>query len=109
MITKINQEYENTYSNKVVRGWWLSQTENNRRIMVRKYFDGCGGGNSERINTLYGIMPEEMEEIYDKNSKIQEVQDSFNRDSVRVIISELFGGYSLKEKQNALMEFEVNY
>jgi hypothetical protein len=32
--------------------------------MVREYFKG---GNSENINTLYGIMPEEMEEMYNIN------------------------------------------
>jgi hypothetical protein len=56
--------YEDTYTNKEIRTWWLNQTEERRRDMVREYFKG---GNSENINTLYGIMPEEMEEIYNIN------------------------------------------
>jgi hypothetical protein len=59
-----NMGYEETYTNKEIRTWWLNQTEGRRRDMVREYFKG---GNSERINTLYGIMPEEMEEIYNIN------------------------------------------
>jgi hypothetical protein len=56
--------YEDTYTNKEIRTWWLNQTEERRRNMVREYFKG---GNSENINTLYGIMPEEMEEMYNIN------------------------------------------
>lgn len=55
---------EETYTNKEIRTWWLNQTEERRRDMVREYFKN---GNSEGINTLYGIMPEEMEEIYNIN------------------------------------------
>jgi hypothetical protein len=55
---------EEPYTNKEIRTWWLNQTEEKRRDMVREYFKG---GNSENINTLYGIMPEEMEEIYNIN------------------------------------------
>ena len=55
---------EEPYTNKEIRAWWLNQTEERRRNMVREYFKG---GNSENINTLYGIMPEEMEEIYNIN------------------------------------------
>ena len=55
---------EEPYTNKEIRTWWLNQTEERRRDMVREYFKG---GNSENINTLYGIMPEEMEEIYNIN------------------------------------------
>ena len=63
-IEMMNMVYEDTYTNKEIRTWWLNQTEGRRRDMVREYFKG---GNSERINTLYGIMPEEMEEIYNIN------------------------------------------
>lgn len=59
-----NMGYEETYTNKEIRTWWLNQTEERRRDMVREYFKN---GNSEGINTLYGIMPEEMEEIYNIN------------------------------------------
>lgn len=55
---------EEPYTNKEIRAWWLNQTEERRRDMVREYFKG---GNSENINTLYGIMPEEMEEMYNIN------------------------------------------
>ena len=55
---------EEPYTNKEIRTWWLNQTEERRRNMVREYFKG---GNSENINTLYGIMPEEMEEMYNIN------------------------------------------
>jgi hypothetical protein len=55
---------EEPYTNKEIRTWWLNQTEEKRRDMVREYFKG---GNSENINTLYGIMPEEMEEMYNIN------------------------------------------
>jgi hypothetical protein len=55
---------EEPYTNKEIRTWWLNQTEERRRDMVREYFKG---GNSENINTLYGIMPEEMEEMYNIN------------------------------------------
>ena len=58
-IEMMNMVYEDTYTNKEIRAWWLNQTEEKRRDMVREYFKG---GNSENINTLYGIMPEEMEE-----------------------------------------------
>ena len=63
-IEMMNMVYENTYTNKEIRTWWLNQTEERRRNMVREYFKG---GNSENINTLYGIMPEEMEEMYNIN------------------------------------------
>jgi hypothetical protein len=55
---------EEPYTNKEIRTWWLNQTEERRRDMVREYFKN---GNSEKINTLYGIMPEEMEEMYNIN------------------------------------------
>jgi hypothetical protein len=55
---------EEPYTNKEIRTWWLNQTEERRRDMVREYFKG---GNSENINTLYGIMPEEMEGMYNIN------------------------------------------
>jgi hypothetical protein len=55
---------EEPYTNKEIRTWWLNQTEERRRNMVREYFKS---GNSENINTLYGIMPEEMEEMYNIN------------------------------------------
>jgi hypothetical protein len=60
---------EESYTNKTIRNWWLAKTEEERRIMVRTYFIGA---NSENINTLYGIMPEEMEEIYNINIKEEE-------------------------------------
>jgi hypothetical protein len=63
-IEMMNMVYEDTYTNKEIRTWWLNQTEERRRDMVREYFKG---GNSENINTLYGIMPEEMEEMYNIN------------------------------------------
>ena len=55
---------EEPYTNKEIRTWWLNQTEERRRDMVREYFKN---GNSEGVNTLYGIMPEEMEEMYNIN------------------------------------------
>jgi hypothetical protein len=58
---------EEAYTNKNIRNWWLDKTENERRLMISVYFKG---GNSKNIDTLYGIMPEEMEEIY--NIKIKE-------------------------------------
>jgi hypothetical protein len=61
---------EEPYTNKEIRTWWLNQTEERRRDMIREYFKG---GNSERINTLYGIMPEEMEEIYNINVDVDVV------------------------------------
>ena len=63
-LINLHIKYEETYTNKEIRTWWLNQTEERRRDMVREYFKG---GNSENINTLYGIMPEEMEEIYNIN------------------------------------------
>jgi hypothetical protein len=63
-LIKLHKKYEHTYTNKEIRTWWLNQTEERRRDMVREYFKG---GNSENINTLYGIMPEEMEEMYNIN------------------------------------------
>jgi hypothetical protein len=66
-IEMTNMVYEDTYTNKEIRTWWLNQTEERRRDMVREYFKG---GNSENINTLYGIMPEEMEEMYNVNTGI---------------------------------------
>jgi hypothetical protein len=66
-IEMMNMVYEDTYTNKEIRTWWLNQTEKRRRDMVREYFKG---GDSENINTLYGIMPEEMEEMYNVNAGI---------------------------------------
>lgn len=63
-LIELHKKYEHTYTNKEIRTWWLNQTEERRRNMVREYFKG---GNSENINTLYGIMPEEMEEMYNIN------------------------------------------
>jgi hypothetical protein len=63
-LIDLHIKYEETYTNKEIRTWWLNQTEERRRNMVREYFKN---GNSEGINTLYGIMPEEMEEIYNIN------------------------------------------
>lgn len=63
-LIKLHKKYEETYTNKEIRTWWLNQTEERRRDMVREYFKP---GNSENINTLYGIMPEEMEEMYNIN------------------------------------------
>jgi len=60
-VSSSNVECENVYTNKKIRNWWLSKTEEERRVMVRKYFYE---GNSEEINTLYGIMPEELGEIF---------------------------------------------
>jgi hypothetical protein len=63
-LIELHIKYEETYTNKEIRTWWLNQTEERRRDMVREYFKG---GNSENIHTLYGIMPEEMEEMYNIN------------------------------------------
>ena len=63
-LIDLHIKYEETYTNKEIRTWWLNQTEERRRDMVREYFKN---GNSEGINTLYGIMPEEMEEMYNIN------------------------------------------
>lgn len=59
-----NMVYEDTDTNKEIRTWWLNQTEERRRNMVREYFKN---GNSEGIDTLHGIMPEEMVEMYNIN------------------------------------------
>jgi hypothetical protein len=59
-----NMVYGDTDTNKEIRTWWLNQTEERRRNMVREYFKN---GNSEGINTLHGIMPEEMVEMYNIN------------------------------------------
>lgn len=64
-VSSSNIDCENVYTNKKIRNWWLTKTEEDRRAIVRKYFKG---GNSESINTLYGIMPEELEEMYLENS-----------------------------------------
>jgi len=61
------EDYEAVYTNRTIRDWWVAKTEEERRLMVRSYFKE---GNSEGVNTLYGIMPEEMEEIYNINSTI---------------------------------------
>jgi hypothetical protein len=61
------EDCEAVYTNRIIRDWWVAKTEDERRLMVRSYFSG---GNSEKIHTLYGIMPEEMEEIYNINSTI---------------------------------------
>ena len=63
-LIELHKKCEHTYTNKEIRTWWLNQTAERRRNMVREYFKG---GNSEGINTLYGIMPEEMEEMYNIN------------------------------------------
>ena len=64
-VSSSNIDCENVYTNKKIRNWWLTKTEEDRLAIVRKYFKG---GNSESINTLYGIMPEELEEMYLENS-----------------------------------------
>lgn len=66
-LIDLHIKYEDTYTNKEIRTWWLNQTEERRRDMVREYFKG---GNSENIHTLYGIMPEEMEEMYNINVNV---------------------------------------
>jgi len=48
----------------VILKWWNEKTEDSRRVMVRKYFTS---GDSENINTLSGIMLEEIKEIYLQN------------------------------------------
>jgi len=64
---------EEAYTNKTIRNWWLDKTEDERRLMISVYFKG---GNSENIDTLYGIMPEEMEEIYNINIKEEPKQET---------------------------------
>ena len=64
-VSSSNIDCENVYTDKKIRNWWLIKTEEDRRVLVRSYFYE---GNSENINTLYGIMPEELEEIYLKNT-----------------------------------------
>lgn len=104
---KIEEEYEAVYENKIIRSWWLIQKESFRRDMLRRYFVG---GNSEQINTLYGIMPEEMEEIYNINySKILEVNNLFERVDVKDIISEIIQIYAPKYREKALEYFEINH
>jgi len=52
------------YYNKESRIWWLSLSEEKRREMIKDYF---GEGNTDSISSIYGMMPEELEEIYLKN------------------------------------------
>jgi hypothetical protein len=47
----------------------LELVENEMLGMVEEPYT-FKGGNSERINTLYGIMPEEMEEIYNIHADV---------------------------------------
>lgn len=58
---------ESVYQNKEARNWWKIKTEQERRLLVREYFKEA---NSEGIDTLYGIMSEEMEEMYLKQMKL---------------------------------------
>ena len=69
---------EKVYTNRKIRDWWLTKTEEDRRVIVRNYFYE---GNSENINTLYGIMPEELEEIYIKNNE----EENSNKSNVLLI------------------------
>jgi hypothetical protein len=64
---------EEAYTNKTIRNWWLNKTEDERRLMISVYFKGR---NSENIDTLHGIMPEEMEEIYIINIKEEPKQET---------------------------------
>ncbi len=76
-VSSSNIDYENVYTNKKTRNWWIAKTEEDRRVLVRSYFYE---GNSENINTLYGIMPEELEEIYLKNKiKMNAKEESRSR------------------------------
>jgi hypothetical protein len=59
--TMWEREVEDRYTDKIVRTWWLAKQETERRVLITNYFIG---GNSKGINTLFGIMPEELEEIY---------------------------------------------
>jgi len=72
---------EEAYTNKNIRNWWLDKTENERRLMISVYFKG---GNSENIDTLYGIMPEEMEEIYNINIKEEPKQETLEEAITRL-------------------------
>jgi hypothetical protein len=48
--------------NERIKIWWEEKlTEHQRRLLVRKYFKD---GDSEKINTINGLMFEEIKEIY---------------------------------------------
>ena len=88
---------ENVYTNQKIRNWWLDKTEEDRRFMIRDYFYE---GNSEEVNTLYGIMPEELEEIYIKNNG-QEI--SINENTMLVEIT-----WDERKKYGYLGKYIVN-
>ncbi len=79
------EDCEAVYTNRIIRDWWVSKTEDERRLMVRSYFVG---GNSEKVHTLYGIMPEEMEEIYIKSSTFDDVVDIWHNEQYNRIIAQ---------------------
>lgn len=47
--------------------WWNGLTEIERRKFVQDYFKNC---NSEKVDTLTGLMEEEIKEIYFENFNI---------------------------------------
>jgi len=59
----IEDPYEHYYSRES-RIWWLALSEEKRREMIKDYF---GEGDADGVSSLYGMMPEELEEIYLKN------------------------------------------
>lgn len=59
-----SSEYENikgTMEDRIKTWWNEKLTEYQRRLLVRKHFKG---GNSENIDTISGLMFEEIKEIY---------------------------------------------
>jgi len=88
---------EKVYTNRNIRNWWLAKTEEDRRFMVRDYFYE---GNSEGVNTLYGIMPEELEEIYIKNN------DEKHSDNENMMLVEV--SWDERKKYGYLGKYIVN-
>ena len=41
--------------------WWFDKSEQERRLMTRKYFKNA---DSEKIHTIHGLMDEEIKEIH---------------------------------------------
>jgi hypothetical protein len=82
---------EELYTNKTIRNWWLAKTEEERKIMVRTYFVGA---NDENINTLYDIMPEEMEEIYNINIKEEEPKQEWSPTQGEEVWIKVFSNWS---------------
>ena len=99
-IMKSDEElglYEDLYHKKEIRTWWLEQTEESRRSMIKNYFKG---EKSENINTLYGIMPEDLDGIYN------EVDRLYNAEEVRNIAGWSFHFYKRNDLSDSELEEE---